>query len=535
MPSTLSNGVFNSPPSTPPRGRQSSRYPASLARGDPGRVPLHRRGTSKTYERLEDLLREAGYKETRIFTPEWERKEARDAESRKGSLRGGVDSVVGYLASWVQGSGKAESSSHDLKVTHPPEPRFHWSLPPSPLAHKRPLEDENGRPRSPLSVSPTASSTTIASSIDSVSGRTVNYRHYVKHAPPQLLRPKTSASSNLRTYAQVSAAQGYLRHMASAPNMPKRGPSTRETSVDRQSVYAMDCGQPALPPRWFESVTKAVAGVGHPHAHVGGPQNARRLSRPSSRDPRARERGGKFTLSGQTNRQMRSASGAPPGLTMCLARAGVAPGEVSTARVMCRSAPASRSSSRVGNRIVPHSARSGHSSGQSGPTTARSEAFSFSSRRQGGSDGVPLLASTCIENDAWSTHWVDGQRVPMMTVSPTSGDESMCSGSEDDDDDDDGELTFARLLVPPKRQYSIQSLRKHLHHSQSRSNLREHENPFDEDEEAFLHGRAVRSPADDEDGESHGWQTLGMPGFKSGTVKRRSGTPGNWANFTARS
>ncbi len=35
--------------------------------------PLHRRGKSKTYERLEDLLREAGYKETRVFTPEAER------------------------------------------------------------------------------------------------------------------------------------------------------------------------------------------------------------------------------------------------------------------------------------------------------------------------------------------------------------------------------------------------------------------------------------------------------------------------------
>ncbi|TFY56524.1 hypothetical protein EVJ58_g7587 [Rhodofomes roseus] len=204
------------PPSTPPRGRQSSRYPASLALGDPGRVPLHRRGTSKTYERLEDLLREAGYKETRVFTPESERKEARDAESRKGSLRGGVDSVVGYLASWVPGSGRTESTSHVLSTTPPHEPRLHWSLPPSPLAHKHKLPDENGRPRSPLSASPTASSTTIASSVDSSDGRTVNYRHYAKHAhnaQPQLLRPKTSASSNLRTYAQVSAAQGYLRHM----------------------------------------------------------------------------------------------------------------------------------------------------------------------------------------------------------------------------------------------------------------------------------------------------------------------------------
>lgn len=210
----------------------------------------------------------------------------------------------------------------------------------------------------------------------------------------------------------------------------------------------------------------------------------------------------------------------------CLARAEAAPGEVSTAKVMCRSAPASRSSSRVGDR----SARSG-SSGR--PLSARNDAAGFSSR-QGRSDGVPLLASTCVEGDAWSTHWVDGRRVPVTLVNPAS-DEGAYS---DDDDDDDGELTFARLLVPPKRQYSIQSLRRHLHQSQSRSNLRERDHPFDEDEEAFgpaPRGRAVRSPVDDEDGEGFGWQTLGMPGFKNGTMKRRSGIPGGWAGFAGRS
>ncbi|KAJ7217491.1 hypothetical protein B0H12DRAFT_975148, partial [Mycena haematopus] len=55
-------------PPSQPRGRVRKLYPEGV-----GRVPLHRRGTSKTYERLEDLLREAGYKETRIFTPETER------------------------------------------------------------------------------------------------------------------------------------------------------------------------------------------------------------------------------------------------------------------------------------------------------------------------------------------------------------------------------------------------------------------------------------------------------------------------------
>src|ERR1700761_3133942 len=47
-------------------------YPSSMSR-----LPTTARGRGRsnvaTYERLEDLLREAGYKETRIFTPEAER------------------------------------------------------------------------------------------------------------------------------------------------------------------------------------------------------------------------------------------------------------------------------------------------------------------------------------------------------------------------------------------------------------------------------------------------------------------------------
>jgi hypothetical protein len=100
-------------PHTPSRGR--SRYPSDLAHGGP-RVPLHRRGTSKTYERLEDLLQEAGYKETRIFTPETER--LRGYEQGQGErrqmddrVRSGMDTVVGFLAGLV--SGQADSQRVD--------------------------------------------------------------------------------------------------------------------------------------------------------------------------------------------------------------------------------------------------------------------------------------------------------------------------------------------------------------------------------------------------------------------------------------
>ncbi|OBZ78146.1 hypothetical protein A0H81_02364 [Grifola frondosa] len=119
----------NQAPHTPPRGRASSRYPVSLAKGDPGRVPLHRRGTSKTYERLEDLLREAGYKETRVFTPEMERAEAQAEERRKqraiwrareASLREGVGAVVDFFAGWIPGTSRAEDApAVDTSIEEP--------------------------------------------------------------------------------------------------------------------------------------------------------------------------------------------------------------------------------------------------------------------------------------------------------------------------------------------------------------------------------------------------------------------------------
>ena len=100
------------PPTTPNRSRNA--YPSELSRTDEHRVPLHRRGTSRQYERLEDLLREAGFKETRVFTPENERREAAKADARgrlKQQLDGstpvgsqgrkGTGGMFGFLASFV--------------------------------------------------------------------------------------------------------------------------------------------------------------------------------------------------------------------------------------------------------------------------------------------------------------------------------------------------------------------------------------------------------------------------------------------------
>ncbi|KAH9928997.1 hypothetical protein B0H21DRAFT_796654 [Amylocystis lapponica] len=488
------------PPSTPPRGRAASRYPASLTI-DPGRVPLHRRGTSKTYERLEDLLREAGYKETRIFTPEAERTEAR-AEERKGSTGRGVGAAVaGFLSGWMSTASRAGETSRaspDLRESSIPEPlpmdTARWSLPPSPLAHKS-MPPGSARPRSTQSPSPSASSTTIASmnsyASSSSNGRTVNYRPRPSHGT---LRPQSSAASNLRTYAQVSAARGYLRHMASAPNMPKRLSSTRTSSVERLSALVITPELPALPVRWLETVTKAVLGSGDAGAHVGGP-----ASRQGLVDKTNKPRGAG-----------RSASGVPPGLSAYL-RVENATSAVSTARVMCRSAPGSRSSSRVGERGARGSFRGERARLVKGKGSGS------------GTDGVPMLASTVVENDAWTVQWVDGRRIIVGT-----GSAEELEDPDADDDDDDLELDLARLLVPPKRQYSIQSLRRHLHdnHRETGGQVGPWEDGGDGAPQS--RGRSRRGSTDEADHLLQ-WEAMGVPGLDKGR-RRRRGIPGGWGN-----
>ena len=121
------------------RDRLTARYPARLTRGEPGRVPLHRRGTSRTYERLEDLLRENGYKETKIFSPESDRIESSEhdpKDGRAGSMRAGVGAVVDFLTGLMPGSSKSEEQSSSSGGSTPmqsPPP----SPSPAPIAGKR--------------------------------------------------------------------------------------------------------------------------------------------------------------------------------------------------------------------------------------------------------------------------------------------------------------------------------------------------------------------------------------------------------------
>ncbi|TFY65873.1 hypothetical protein EVG20_g5206, partial [Dentipellis fragilis] len=151
-------------PHTPPRGR--ARYGA-LSR-DPSRVPLHRRGTSKTYERLEDLLREAGYKETRVFTPEAERVEAAAQAQERGSMRG-VGAVVGFLAGLVQGQTPTPQPRPQQKAAEEAD-AAHWSAPASPLTHKQRTRP-TPRPAPIFTTSPSPSPSSASSSAPSSAAR----------------------------------------------------------------------------------------------------------------------------------------------------------------------------------------------------------------------------------------------------------------------------------------------------------------------------------------------------------------------------
>ncbi|RDX54601.1 hypothetical protein OH76DRAFT_1397958 [Lentinus brumalis] len=491
------------PPSTPVRGRTPTRYPADLSRGEPGRIPLHRRGTSRTLECLEDLLRENGYKETRVFTPEAERAEALAEERRRQTSAWRIREL---LTGWLPGTGGSQAVSDDEETSGhqntrrpaTPTPVTYRSTPSSPLSHMRPLD--HTRAPHPISSPNSVSSTTLSSTRSSVTseGRRVSYQPTRREIHDRIpaIRAETSRAS-LRPYAQASAAHRYLRHMASTPDMPSgRNASIRQVASPHP-----------LPASWLESVTKAVQRSGEGGAHVGGPV-PRPVSRQSERPARASKENSR--PSNVKSRILgRSASGLPPGATLLLKRPQTAPSAVNTAHVVCRSAPGSRSASRVGDRLPP-----------TGRGPARNERPRPGRRgsRLTQPDRVPSLAATQVEHDTWSsgTHWVDGKRVPVLHYEDIAYDEAF-----DSDDDEDGELDLARLLVPPKRQYSIQSLRKHLHVAHTQTHALALNTESWEDEEGTTRGRGRPVHIDDSDG---------YPTFARMDSKQRHGLPGAWGN-----
>ncbi|KAF9057167.1 hypothetical protein BJ165DRAFT_12479 [Panaeolus papilionaceus] len=555
-------------PVTPPRhSRSRTRYP------ELGRVPLHRRGNSKTYERLEDLLKEAGYKETRVFTPEAERmQKGTEEEEEDGSkdlrltMKEGVGAVVGFLAGLIPNAAgnKPESNIH---ISTGPCPPLGSSPPPSPLAeaHARRSQAQtsitantalsssleslgnptvrNDRPQQPSWESnamlppplPSSSSKTpsgyrptsqwsssqysLATTIQKQASRNSLHRHNQQNQ-----RPDSFATPTLHIASpRPSRAGALLRHISSVPSMPARPNSTpidpsnskarkiclndsdsehhhqssTRANSRRRTAY-VNQEEPPLPATWLESVARAVL-FGGTGAHIGGPAEATataghaapisstttmvrtsagktpalRTTR-SSLSQTSRYGGGgrsrsyqrlvRSGLSDQTNTAGTTGGNnallvPPPMLFTMLerGRAGMSEGEVSTMRVMCRSAPGSRAGSLV--RGASDDAKEKHRQGRK---RAKKE----------DKDRMPCLAQTRAEGDVWERGRSPAQRSPPPQQKNNNNHYTSWGMYADTDDDegagpsssssDEGEIDLARILVPPKRQNSIRSLRKHL-------------------------------------------------------------------------
>ncbi|KAH9063212.1 hypothetical protein EDB87DRAFT_1604590 [Lactarius vividus] len=436
------------PSHTPPRGR--SRYPSGLAHGGP-RVPLHRRGTSKTYECLEDLLQEAGYKETRVFTPETERRRERELgqEERRrieSPVRSGMDTVVGFLAGLVLG--QSDGQRADAKVS-----RNEQMVRAAPSAQ---------RPKPSSSHGPTTG------------------------AP--LLQNREPLRSDGTTYERSSAvlaspARAYLRHIASAPNIQRRrlpGEHAPPPMIKKSTTSLKDGlnaqGSPPMPPSWLETVTRAVLDFHGAHIRrndTASPGQSRfgPPSHPASRSGTVRgygrstrKRQAAVSGDGITTQRGRSTSSLltspvtlqPP--TMLAARSQASLGEVIKMNAVCHSAPASRSSSVAGRKPRDESlATASLGILSSGSVRGKSKALQPSSRnsrrktRRNHVDCGPSLRVR-VEDDG-STFHMAGER------------EDHESSSEDED-----EVDLSKLLVHPRRQQSIKSLRHQLSRSHCRDN-----------------------------------------------------------------
>ena len=314
------------------------------------------------------------------------------------------------------------------------------------------------------------------------------------------------SSKSSFTKPNPTNARAYLRHMVSAPNIQPliKRPSLSEASLrsyvigrehrngngmrrtfilnDEDSItepnyepdtrVTMDDDEyqvhPPLPRNWIESVAKALlSGVGGPTAITSDAASTRTAKTASTCKSSA--------LSDKSNREERGrplTRGARPPL-LCVQvqdmKARRSEGQVACTRVMCRSTPTSRASSRVRNSGYDEHTITMNSG-------KRREADRPRNRRRGKGrdpDVVPSLARTKAENDDWMAprqRYSGGWGMQGSAQAYPDGTWSDDSDAHDDDDDEDeeGELDLDRLLVPARRQHSIQSLRKHLHRPPSR-------------------------------------------------------------------
>ena len=289
-------------------------------------------------------------------------------------------------------------------------------------------------------------------------------------------------------------ASAYVRHKPSVSSMPPR-PNSTPAHISRPAIFVTDndqdgnSNQPPLPPSWLESVARAVL-FGGTGAYIGGPSSfvshhepltgasssssakphvlrssRSSLSQVSSRRSKYHRQptNRRTRLSDQTNSPMASTPGSrnsffvPPPLFSQIerGRSRRSEGEVSRTRVVCRSAPGSRNGSVT---------RSGGN--EDGKERWRGKRDNKEEKK----GRLPSLARTQAEGDVWEKKKKKNDNEG-RTTRGGYGNHRYLSGWDTDvhseagssaEEDDEEELDLARILVPPKRQNSIKSLRKHL-------------------------------------------------------------------------
>lgn len=478
-----------------------------------------------------------------MFTPETDRKGAKD--DKVDDKPGGMGAVVEFLTQLFP-TGAAEPDRAAEETYSPPS---------SPLQRRDTAESSNVQ--SPSNESFSDSTPRPARHVSEARYRLMQtYQKYPPHPPADLSRqssqvilhqPKPKRDVSL-AQPQPSLAGAYLRHMTSStsirpPPRPNSTPAHGRTAFsfktrrnkrtnhdeDDPSIIFSQKGngegeeehQPPLPDTWLDAVTRALRFGGHAggplHDAHQPPMKHQQLQAPQLRISRStisqhtasttRHRSG---LSDQTNTFL-----APPPLFAMIeqGRAGRSESQVSRTRVVCRSAPGSRASSL---------------------TRRGSEKRGRGRRKQnhGEVDRVPSLARTQTEEDTWNhgkgqPSTANDVKNRYLAAGGIGGDpDSHQSASEEEEDE--GELNLSRMLVHPKRQHSIRSLRKHLNGAEGMPNRgsssaggrRNPRSPlYDEDEHAEEYGvgwtkRNSAGEGDDDEDEAETYARF-VQGFDS--------------------
>jgi hypothetical protein len=339
----------------------------------------------------------------------------------------------------------------------------------------------------------------------------------------------------------ASPARAYLRHIASAPNIPRRRPLGERvpTAVVKKSATSLKDDHrtqrsplPPMPTSWLETVARAV--LNFPGARMGGPNGVPSQSSPpfssgpsrfghsslpSSRSGTVRGRGrsnwvqATSPLEDTTARPrgrstpslpLSSNSLQPP--TLVAMRSHVSPGQIVRVNVVCRSAPASRSSSVVGRKL-----------GSDSPASARFRTLSSGTVR-GRGRGSQFVGKKHRRNNqerlADSGPSLRG-RVEGGFILHSPGDSDGYDSSSEDEDEDEGEVDLSKLLVHTRRQRSIKSLRRHLERAPK---------PRDGDDDSF-HGNETWT--------LRGGDDSATASESGGRIRRGSVNDGDWGVLLA--